>query len=157
MVFDLPRLNKSDRDASEEFAWPLEGAPQAPSRTLATSCLTPIRSPHPTLLRLKKQKSRSNRTSSSSSPMIRDMPIWVVSGSKENQTPVLDKLARRRNKFTSFYAQPVCGPSRSALLTGRYPARSKGWSMPASEITFAEMLKEVGYQTACVEMGRFES
>ena len=71
-------------------------------------------------------------------------------GSKENQTPVLDQLANDGTKFTSFYAQPVCGPSRSALLTGRYPVRSKGWSMPASEITFAEMLKEVGYQTACV-------
>ncbi|EDM27015.1 N-acetylgalactosamine 6-sulfate sulfatase (GALNS) [Lentisphaera araneosa HTCC2155] len=71
-------------------------------------------------------------------------------GSEENQTPVLDKLAKEGTKFTSFYAQPVCGPSRSALLTGRYPARSKGWGMPASEITFAEMLKETGYQTACV-------
>lgn len=71
-------------------------------------------------------------------------------GSKENRTPVLDKLAKDGTKFTSFYAQPVCGPSRSALLTGRYPVRSKGWSMPASEITFAEMLKKVGYQTACV-------
>lgn len=71
-------------------------------------------------------------------------------GSEENQTPVLDQLAEEGTKFTSFYAQPVCGPSRSALLTGRYPARSKGWSMPASEITFAEMLKMVGYQTACV-------
>ena len=43
-------------------------------------------------------------------------------GSNENQTPVLDKLASEGTKFTSFYAQPVCGPSRSALLTGRYPA-----------------------------------
>jgi len=71
-------------------------------------------------------------------------------GSPENQTPGLDQLAKDGTKFTSFYAQPVCGPSRSALLTGRYPALSKGWGMPASEITFAEMLKEVGYQTACV-------
>ena len=71
-------------------------------------------------------------------------------GSKENQTPVLNKLAREGTKFTSFYAQPVCGPSRSALLTGRYPVRSKGWSMPGSEVTFAEILKETGYQTACV-------
>jgi arylsulfatase A-like enzyme len=71
-------------------------------------------------------------------------------GSKENQTPALDQLAKEGTKFTSFYAQPVCGPSRSALLTGRYPVRSKGWSMPASEITFAEMLKKAGYQTACV-------
>ena len=71
-------------------------------------------------------------------------------GSKENQTPVLDQLAKEGTKLTSFYAQPVCGPSRSALLTGRYPVRSKGWSMPASEITFAEILKETGYQTACI-------
>ena len=71
-------------------------------------------------------------------------------GSKENQTPVLDQLVKEGTRFTSFYAQPVCGPSRSALLTGRYPVRSKGWSMPASEITFAEILKEAGYQTACI-------
>ena len=71
-------------------------------------------------------------------------------GSLENQTPVLNQFAKEGTKFTSFYAQPVCGPSRSALLTGRYPVRSKGWEMPSSEITFAEMLKEVGYQTACV-------
>ena len=71
-------------------------------------------------------------------------------GSPENKTPVLDQLAKDGTMFSSFYAQPVCGPSRSALLTGRYPSRSKGWGMPASEITFAEMLKEVGYQTACV-------
>ena len=31
-------------------------------------------------------------------------------GSKENKTPVLDKLAKEGTKFTSFYAQPVCGP-----------------------------------------------
>ena len=32
-------------------------------------------------------------------------------GSKENQTPVLDQLAKEGTKLTSFYAQPVCGPS----------------------------------------------
>lgn len=71
-------------------------------------------------------------------------------GSKVNKTPRLDKLAEQGTRFTNFYAQPVCGPSRSALLTGRYPVRSKGWSMPASEITFAELMKTVGYQTACI-------
>ncbi|MDA1252506.1 MAG: sulfatase-like hydrolase/transferase, partial [Planctomycetota bacterium] len=44
----------------------------------------------------------------------------------------------------------IAGPSRSALLTGRQPLRSKGWSMPASEITFAELIRESGYQTACI-------
>ena len=71
-------------------------------------------------------------------------------GNKKNKTPRLDQLAKEGTRFTSFYAQPVCGPSRSALLTGRYPVRSKGWGMPASEITFAELMKPAGYQTACI-------
>jgi len=71
-------------------------------------------------------------------------------GSETLDTPRLDQLAREGTRFTSFYAQPVCGPSRSALLTGRYPIRSQGWSMPADEITFAELLGPAGYQTACI-------
>ena len=71
-------------------------------------------------------------------------------GSKTNRTPRLDQLAREGTLFTSFYTQTVCGPSRSALLTGRYPCRSKGWGMPAEEITFAELIREAGYQTAVV-------
>jgi len=71
-------------------------------------------------------------------------------GSKNNNTPRMDQLAKEGTRFTSFYAQAVCGPSRSALLTGRYPIRSKGWSMPASEITFAELMRDVGYQTVCI-------
>ena len=71
-------------------------------------------------------------------------------GSTTNRTPRLDQLAQEGTRFTSFYSQTVCGPSRSALLTGRQPIRSKGWSMPASEITFAELRQFVGYQTACI-------
>jgi len=71
-------------------------------------------------------------------------------GNTKNKTPRLDQLAKEGTRFTSFYSQTVCGPSRSALLTGRYPIRSKGWSMPADEITFAELIRPVGYQTACV-------
>ena len=62
-------------------------------------------------------------------------------GNTKNKTPRLDQLAREGTRFTSFYSQTVCGPSRSALLTGRYPIRSKGWGMPASEITFAELIR----------------
>ncbi len=71
-------------------------------------------------------------------------------GSALNQTPVMDQLAKDGTRFTNFYAQHVCGPSRSALLTGRYPHRSKGWSMPSDEITFAELIRTAGYQTACI-------
>jgi len=71
-------------------------------------------------------------------------------GSRTNKTPQMDQLAKEGTRFTNFYAQAVCGPSRSALLTGRYPIRSKGWSMPAGEITWAERIRTVGYQTACI-------
>ncbi len=71
-------------------------------------------------------------------------------GNEKNRTPRLDQLAQEGTRFTSFYSQTVCGPSRSALLTGRHPIRSKGWGMPATEITFAELIRESGYQTACI-------
>jgi arylsulfatase A-like enzyme len=71
-------------------------------------------------------------------------------GNQINKTPRLDQLAKEGTRFTSFYSQTVCGPSRSALLTGRQPLRSKGWSMPGSEITFAELIRKSGYQTACI-------
>jgi len=71
-------------------------------------------------------------------------------GNKKNKTPRLDQLAKEGTRFTSFYSQTVCGPSRSALLTGRQPIRSGGWGMPADEITWAELVRKAGYQTACI-------
>ena len=71
-------------------------------------------------------------------------------GSIVHKTPRLDKMAEQGTRYTSFYAQTVCGPSRSALLTGRYPNRSLGWSMPSSEITWASLMQQVGYDTACI-------
>ena len=71
-------------------------------------------------------------------------------GSTVNKTPRLDQLAREGTRFTSFYSQTVCGPSRSALLTGRQPIRSGGWGMPAGEVTWAELMRKAGDQTACI-------
>ena len=72
-------------------------------------------------------------------------------GSKVNRTPRLDQLAREGLRLTSFYAQTVCGPSRAALLTGRYPTRSGGgWRTDSEEITIAEVLKPAGYATCCI-------
>jgi arylsulfatase A-like enzyme len=71
-------------------------------------------------------------------------------GAQSFRTPRIDRLAEEGTRFTSFYAQIVCGPSRSALLTGRYPVRSHGWSMPASEITLGELLQQAGYTTGCI-------
>lgn len=71
-------------------------------------------------------------------------------GATDLKTPRIDQLAEQGTRFTSFYAQVVCGPSRSALLTGRYPIHSLGWSMPASEVTIAELLQPSGYRTGCI-------
>src|SRR4051794_35275778 len=41
-------------------------------------------------------------------------------GSKEVPTPHIDAIAREGVKMTQFYVQPVCSPSRSCIMTGRY-------------------------------------
>ncbi len=72
-------------------------------------------------------------------------------GAKNIKTPRIDQLAREGMKLTSFYAQTVCGPSRGALMTGRYPVRiGGGWTTNGDEITIAEVLKEAGYATGCI-------
>lgn len=79
-------------------------------------------------------------------------------GAKDIRTPHLDKMASQGLRLTSFYAQPICGPSRAALLTGCYPIRigevsngKNGHTLPhTSEITMAEMLRGVGYRTGIV-------
>ena len=72
-------------------------------------------------------------------------------GANSIRTPRLDQLAREGMKLTSFYAQAVCGPSRGALMTGRYPNRiGGGWTTLAEEVTVAEVLKQAGYATGCV-------
>ena len=75
------------------------------------------------------------------------------------KTTNLDRMAAEGARLTSFYAQPSCTPSRAALLTGRQPMRSGMYrvifpeedaSLPASEITLAEALKNQGYRTAAI-------
>lgn len=80
-------------------------------------------------------------------------------GSKSNRTPNLDRMAREGMKLTSFYAAPVCTPSRAQILTGCYakrvslpnvifPAAPVGLS--AKEATIAELLKPSGYSTMVI-------
>ena len=78
-------------------------------------------------------------------------------GSQTIKTPRLDRMADEGMKLTSFYSQTVCGPARCALLTGCYPKRAgfdasgiKGWRISTKEITTAEVLKKVGYTSACI-------
>lgn len=72
-------------------------------------------------------------------------------------TPRLDRLASEGLRFTQFLVEPGCTPTRAATMTGRYSIRS-GLSLALvrgtpntladSEYTMAEMLKDVGYDTA---------
>ena len=72
-------------------------------------------------------------------------------GSQKNSTPRFDRMAQEGTRFTSFYAQTVCGPSRGALMTGRYPGRvGGGWAVRPDEVTAAEALGEAGYATAVI-------
>ncbi len=71
-------------------------------------------------------------------------------GSKTNKTPNMNKLASEGVMFTEFYAQAYSMPLRSTILTGRYPFKSGGIDMPASEVTFAELARDGGYQTVCI-------
>jgi arylsulfatase A-like enzyme len=93
-------------------------------------------------------------------------------GRKEHRTPNLDRLATQGARFTSAYcAQPICSPSRAAILTGKAPARlhlttflpgrpdcasqkllhpAMRQQLPVEEKTLAEHLKAAGYATACI-------
>jgi len=77
-------------------------------------------------------------------------------GSPDIKTPNIDRMATEGMRFTDFYAQTVCGPSRAALMTGCYPLRvaidknrvEVHPHLHLKEITIAEVLREVGYTTA---------
>jgi len=79
-------------------------------------------------------------------------------GSPLIKTPRFDRMAEEGMRFTSFYAQVVCGPSRAAIMTGCYPIRiaepgnkkTPHTIVHTDEITIAEVLKTRGYATACI-------
>jgi arylsulfatase A-like enzyme len=76
----------------------------------------------------------------------------------EIKTPNLDRLCAQGTKLENFYVQPVCSPTRSSLMTGRYPMRYgmqvgviRPWAkfgLPLEERTLPQALREAGYSTA---------
>nr|WP_294905763.1 sulfatase-like hydrolase/transferase [uncultured Lacibacter sp.] len=86
-------------------------------------------------------------------------------GRKDYQTPHLDKLASQGMKFMHAYsAAPVCTPTRTAFMTGRYPARTtigllEPWTpekrdssigLNAADHSVAALVKKAGYETALI-------
>lgn len=90
-------------------------------------------------------------------------------GSEYYPSPNIDKLAAKGMRFTNAYsAAAICSPTRASIMTGKYPARlhltdyiagntrddyplsQPEWQkfLPLEEVTFVEILKENGYNTA---------
>jgi len=91
-------------------------------------------------------------------------------GGTEIGTPEIDRLAAAGVRLDQFYVQPLCSPTRAALMTGRYPMRHglqvgvvRPWArhgLPLGERTLPEALREAGYTTAIVgkwHLGHFDS
>lgn len=69
-------------------------------------------------------------------------------------TPELDALAAASTRLETFYVHPVCTPTRAALMTGRYPQRTRAFDtwvgramMDPEEVTVAEVLRAAGWAT----------
>ena len=80
-------------------------------------------------------------------------------GSRTNRTPNLDRMAAEGMRLTSFYAAPVCTPSRAQILTGCYAKRvslpnvlfpKSPDGLSAAEKTVAELLRQRGYATMVI-------
>ncbi|MCX5496703.1 arylsulfatase [Kaistia dalseonensis] len=75
-------------------------------------------------------------------------------------TPNIDELAATGARMEQFYAQPMCTPTRAALMTGRYPFRyglqtaviasNHTYGLSTEEWLLPQALKEAGYETAIV-------
>ena len=88
-----------------------------------------------------------------------DLGLDCVSsyGADQLKTPNIDALAAGGTRFEYSYSTPLCGPSRSEILTGRYPFRTGMTSnqtgsvmKPENEVMIPKMLKSAGYVTAQV-------
>jgi arylsulfatase A len=78
-------------------------------------------------------------------------------GSDRFTTPHIDALARGGTVFKHAYAEPLCGPSRATILTGRYVFRTgatnqdaTGRFTPAAETMMPAVLKQAGYVTSSI-------
>ena len=85
-----------------------------------------------------------------------------VQGQAKFETPRLDQMAAEGLRFTSHYSgSTVCAPSRAVLMTGKHTGHVavRGnreykplgqFPLPKNEVTVAELLKTVGYETAVI-------
>lgn len=65
----------------------------------------------------------------------------------EIQTPNIDRLAQEGLRFSQFYNNAKCIPTRASILTGLYPRGDRA-RLTTNMVTVAEVLRGAGYQTA---------
>ena len=76
------------------------------------------------------------------------------------KTPTLNALAANGAKLEQFYAEPMCTPTRAAIMTGRYPMRyglqtavipqGHTYGLHTDEWLLPQALKDAGYETAII-------
>lgn len=81
-------------------------------------------------------------------------------GCTDIKTPNIDALAAGGARLSRFYVQPMCTPTRAALMTGRYPFRYglqtavipsvSAYGLDTEEWLLPQCLKEAGYRTAII-------
>jgi arylsulfatase len=91
-----------------------------------------------------------------------DLGMPELNSIRGYKTPSLNKIAEEGMRFTRMYTEPSCTPTRAAFMTGRQPYRNgmgntsvdiSGFGLADKEVTLAEILSEVGYNT--VHIGKW--
>jgi arylsulfatase A len=87
-----------------------------------------------------------------------DYKTLSCNGGKSYQTPNIDLMAQQGMNFTQCHASPVCSPSRTMLMTGKYNFRNytKWGVLDTSQRTIANLLRDAGYSTACFGKWQFD-
>lgn len=91
-----------------------------------------------------------------------DLGSETLNSIRGYKTPSINEIAREGMRLSRMYTEPSCTPTRVAFMTGRQPYRNgmgntavdiSGFGLAESEITLAEVLSSVGYNT--VHIGKW--
>ncbi len=91
-----------------------------------------------------------------------DLGSETLNAIRGYKTPGINEIAREGMRMARMYTEPSCTPTRVAFMTGRQPYRNgmgntsvdiSGFGLAGKEVTLAEMLSEVGYNT--VHIGKW--
>ena len=91
-----------------------------------------------------------------------DMGIPELNSIRGYETPSMNQFADEGMRLSRMYTEPSCTPTRVAFMTGRHPHRNgmgdtavdiSGFGLAGKEVTLAEVLSDVGYNT--VHIGKW--